>query len=234
MFADVPGYVYNSLHTMHPWTVRPDALPSGKEAQEKLDDVLLKHCSAVTEAKQLQETVSTFIAGIMSKTEILTTPLISVFDLGAKLGWSTDDARRNELIAALAVEVAAEEGVDISDGSEQEWITRPFPMQSILKRAFLMQGAHEDTLKKSSKRYAAAQKRQMQITKSEEAKRKTDNALSRARAWMEGEEEEEEREARLAKRNATNRRVMKVKKARVVRAADRKCGEEAWCGAYMS
>ena len=228
-------YIYNSLHTMHPWTVRPDALPSGKEAQEKLDNVLLKHCSAVTEAKQLGETVSTFIAGIMSKTEILTTSLISVFDIGAKLGWSTDDARRNELIAALAVEVAAEEGVDISDGSQQEWITRPFPMQSILKRAFLMQEAHEDTLKKSSKRYTAAQKRQMQITKSEEAKRKrTDNALSRARAWMEEEEDEEEREAKLAKRNATNRRVMKVKKARVVRAADRKCGEEAWCGAYMS
>ena len=202
-----------------------ECVQPGTEIQQKLDTVFLNKCSENTEAEQMHEAVSTFLASIMKDHSLLTRSEISVLDVGHELGWTTEDVYGN-LLAALAIEVASVQGIDITAESARYWVTQAFPMQEILKHAFLLQKEYDTMRKQSSQKLAKAKRKQEQLQRSIEVKKsRSDKALSRAAALL--EEDPDERDIKLSKRNAVNRENKGINKTKKDRPSDKACTEQA-------
>ena len=200
-------------------------MPSDQAVRDKVDKVMLESCSKLTDTQEQVRTVNDFIQQLMAKPTLLTTPEVSVFDVGQSLGWTAEEAQ-SEMLAALAVEIAAGEGMDISSGAPTDWITQAFPMQSILRHAFLKQKALQDDEGKTSKRYTAAKRKHERLQKTINFKKsRSEKALSTAVAAL--EVPAEDKAVKLSRRNAQNRMLKNVKKARKIRATDDSWKEEA-------
>lgn len=184
---------------------------------------MLENLKACEKQETLVESLQSFVDGVMSNPSLLTTPMISVFDIGRHLEWTASEAE-TEVLGALAVEVAVAEGRDVS-GEKRDWIAETFSMQSILRQVFLTQKKWKDEYehlsakKKTIQKYLARSQKTLEVRKA-----RTEKALKQ-KCFCEADDVE--RDMQLSKRNVQNRKLKGVKKPRKVRATDKVCEEEA-------
>ena len=220
-------YMYICMYIYRLQTWGPKLLThqhcTGERVREELSQKGAGYTQELAEAETAMQRIREFTKKIMSDHKYLTAQQICIFEVGQELGWSAN-AAETDLLASLAVEVASACNVDMTQ--EADWNTAKFATEEVLRIAFWVERDKKQALKHVSERLSDNKRKHDQIQKTMETKRvRSEGALKRASSMV--ERDEAEREHCLAARNAQNRSIRKITKARRVRPMDAVCDEKA-------
>lgn len=191
----------------------------GKDEQLNLDEAMIEQCNEVGALQRMLEVLKKLVASLFLSPSLARNEPAVLFDLAQNAGLA-DSQAESDVLASLAVNVASKEGLEVSGNPDnQTWITQPFPVQTILAEAIVLQRETEGKHVNKSHQYSKSQKRQEKLQQNDARKRmRFEDGLTKTKARM--VVDPEQRDFELAKRNVRNRAVKGVNNPTKLRAAD--------------